>query len=308
MPVGSLEEDLLTEPTVRALVEQQQRLDVSYEALALRVVRLTDFPVAAFAASRVNPKDQRPLRLDYAFASRAWTVPLPRRGPVKAEGLSDCTAVGYTSGADDVRWPGLQAPVRMECVGAPPFPGHRWPRVLGFLVADRPAKAEYVRTVLGDATTPLGDPPWIVAHVVNDRARTWHAGFAAALRRRHPESQRAFTQYALNERLRLGDVVTSKLADELTVASMIAQAGYGPATSPRIRYQALRDCLAKVASIAAQSNASVHMPRIGTGQAGGRWSIVRALVDEELAARGVPVVIYELPGTRTAVTQEELPL
>ncbi|MFE3494555.1 hypothetical protein [Streptomyces sp. NPDC059175] len=44
---------------------------------------------------------------------------------------------------------------------------------------------------------------------------------------------------------------------------------------------------------ALELGASVHMPRIGCGLAGGRWSRVEPLVVERLVARGVAVTVYD---------------
>jgi O-acetyl-ADP-ribose deacetylase (regulator of RNase III) len=65
---------------------------------------------------------------------------------------------------------------------------------------------------------------------------------------------------------------------------------------PRIRYAAVREALATVARFASESGASVHMPRIGAGQAGGRWPLIREIVDDTLTRRGVPVTVYVPPG------------
>lgn len=308
MPVGSLEGVQDSEPDMNSIVEWQRRLDVSFEALLVRVARLTDFPVVVFASAPADPRSLDVFRLDYAIPSRSWAGSLPRSGPVPSQGLVDCTAVGYTSGADAVQWKGLDSPSRMECVGAPPFPGHRWPRVLGVLFGTAESGPHpTLRIVFGDATDPMGSPPWIITHVVNDRARAWHGGFAAALRHRYPEAQARFFAAALKGRLRLGKTLVMDLGEDLTVATMIAQAGYGPSKRPRIRYQALQECLATVADAALKRRATVHMPRIGTGQAGGRWSIVGGLVDEELVARGVRVIVYDPPGTHPAQQpQQEL--
>jgi hypothetical protein len=77
---------------------------------------------------------------------------------------------------------------------------------------------------------------------------------------------------------------------------MIAQHGYGNSSRPRIRYEALTACLNALGKLALAENASVHMPRIGCGQAGGRWPVVRELIDEALLDRGVAVFVYDLPG------------
>jgi hypothetical protein len=50
-----------------------------------------------------------------------------------------------------------------------------------------------------------------------------------------------------------------------------------------------------VAAEAQRLAATVHMPRIGCGLAGGRWEEVGAIVEEELASRGVAVTVYDLP-------------
>lgn len=306
MPVGSFDELQETELSMRAALELRAKLDVSFEALLLRVVRLTEDPIVMFAASRSSPTEIEPFRLDYAIPSRTWAGPQPQRGLVPSDGLIDCTAIGFTSGVSRAVWPGLDRPVQMECVGAPPFPGHRWPRVLGLLygrAAEGPAR---IRLVYGDATNPMGSPPWIIAHIVNDRARAWHGGFAASLRKRYPEAQEDFIRQRTSGKSRLGENFVTELAPDRAVVSMVAQAGYGPSKNPRLRYEALGVCLGQLATEAEKRGARVHMPRIGTGQAGGRWSVVSGLIDEQLAARGVPVTIYDRTSAVLKPEQREL--
>ena len=47
--------------------------------------------------------------------------------------------------------------------------------------------------------------------------------------------------------------------------------------------------------VAEEHHASVHVSRIGCGLAGGDWEDVRRIVQEELADKGVPVIVYDLP-------------
>ena len=42
--------------------------------------------------------------------------------------------------------------------------------------------------------------------------------------------------------------------------------------------------------------ATVHMPRIGCGEAGGDWNIVSEMIDEALCRESIPVTVYDLPG------------
>jgi O-acetyl-ADP-ribose deacetylase (regulator of RNase III) len=80
----------------------------------------------------------------------------------------------------------------------------------------------------------------------------------------------------------------------LWVADMVAQRGMkaGP-EGPPIRYVGLRECLGKLAGDATRPWASVRMPRIGCGLAGGQWEEVEPIVLDELVARGVEVAVYD---------------
>jgi hypothetical protein len=53
--------------------------------------------------------------------------------------------------------------------------------------------------------------------------------------------------------------------------------------------------LAKVAAFARENSASIHLPRIGSGQAGGDWGIVREIIAQRLTAARLAVTIYDLP-------------
>ena len=95
----------------------------------------------------------------------------------------------------------------------------------------------------------------------------------------------------------LGAVHMHQAAPDVWVASLVAQAGYGPSPTgqPRLRLHALRQALETLAGHAADRGAGVHMPLIGTGQGGTPWPKVRDLILEELAGRHLPVTVYVLP-------------
>jgi O-acetyl-ADP-ribose deacetylase (regulator of RNase III) len=138
--------------------------------------------------------------------------------------------------------------------------------------------------------------------VVNDAAITWGGGgFAAAVKQRWPSVHKAFTAQVTSGKsaLRLGNVVTCEVEPALTLVSLVAQHGYGASVRPRIRYGALREGLLRVSEMAKALNASVHMPRIGTGQAGGSWPVVEEIVNETLTGVGVRVLVYDLPQGKT---------
>jgi len=60
-----------------------------------------------------------------------------------------------------------------------------------------------------------------------------------------------------------------------------------------IRYKAVKECLEKLAKEAEILNASIHMPRIGCGLAGGKWDKIEPLIQETLIKNNIPTIIYD---------------
>ncbi|MGW6557196.1 macro domain-containing protein [Streptomyces hydrogenans] len=152
----------------------------------------------------------------------------------------------------------------------------------------------YVR---GDATAPRGKGVRIVAHVCNDLGG-WGKGFVLAVSRRWPEPEAAFRRWhrerAAND-FGLGAAQFVQVAPHLWVANLVGQRGIrtGRSTGVPVRYEAIDRALGHLADKAVELGASVHMPRIGCGLAGGRWERVEPLVRERLVERGIPVTVYD---------------
>lgn len=300
MPIG-IGRRIEKEPvTVANILLLEDEYDVSTEAISLRLAHLTNEPCTIFVASRASDHPNAVHRIDYSVPSRTSTLDFPRGlqiGPKTI--LSECTAIGYTSKGTE-RWSSYPE-INIECVGIPPFPNHRWPRIVGIArpassTKSVPMQINYLR---GDALEPRGVGSKIIAHIVNDKTPNWGAGFPRSLKKKWPDVQKDFSNWAHTYRknFRLGEAYTSVLSDDLAIVHMVAQHGYGPSQEPRIRYAALNECLDKVASIASRRSATVHMPKIGTGQAGGNWDIIADLVDAILVSEDIGVTVYTLPGT-----------
>jgi len=154
-----------------------------------------------------------------------------------------------------------------------------------------------IRYLVGDATTPIGEGPKIIAHVCNDRGG-WGAGFVLAISRRWPEPEAAYREWhdaRESSGFALGVVQLVAVGDEVSVANMVAQRGFQhTAEGPPLRYDALEQCLAELARIAADAGATVHMPRIGCGLAGGEWAMIGPLIEKTLGTAGVEVTVYDL--------------
>lgn len=157
----------------------------------------------------------------------------------------------------------------------------------------------------GDATRPATGGRNIIAHICNDIGG-WGKGFVMALSRRWPEPEKAYRKWYSEKSppFELGAVQAIEVAHNLFVANMIAQHGIrGNSEGPPIRYAALRSCLETLSEDARRLDASVHMPRIGCGLAGGTWERVEPMIVATLLADRVPVHVYdfEAPASDKAI-------
>jgi O-acetyl-ADP-ribose deacetylase (regulator of RNase III) len=303
MPTESLPELREDQFDIEHLMALRHDYRVSTEALLRRATKLTTRPIAMFAASRIKAQDVvSEFRIDYTVPSRAWAPPLQRGSHRPANSvLADCTAVGFTAKRRE-DWSDHLRNIEVQAVGAPPFPGQRYPRVLGLL---RPRGVRRIKetelvVVHGDATAPRGRGAKLIVHLVNDKTANWGGAFARALRERYPIAQEDFREWAREDpgRLQLGAVFVSEIDNDLHVATMVAQHGYGSSPNPRLRYLALKECLTVVSAFAGEHECTVHMPRIGAGQAGGRWPVIRELVEEALTRHAIAVTVYVPPNQR----------
>lgn len=143
----------------------------------------------------------------------------------------------------------------------------------------------------GDATDPKVDGPKIIAHVCNNKGG-WGRGFVLALSVRWEEPEEAYRAWSRSG-IRLGNIQTVEVGEGVWVVNMAAQNGYASRGNPvPLDYRALEDCLSQVNSVAVSMGASVHMPRIGCGLAGGKWGEVEKIIFRTLPE--VPVYVYDL--------------
>jgi O-acetyl-ADP-ribose deacetylase (regulator of RNase III) len=164
--------------------------------------------------------------------------------------------------------------------------------------------------VTGDATAPDRSGPVVIAHVCNDLGR-WGRGFVMALSKRWPEPRERFVAWhesgASGEEgpFELGRVQFVRVEPDLWVANVIGQHGLTAkkGVAP-VRYDAICTGLTDVARFAAGHRATVHMPRIACGLAGGTWDKVEPLIADTLLAAGVETFVYDLPGKRTGRPQD----
>ncbi|MEU7551196.1 Appr-1-p processing protein [Streptomyces sp. NPDC044571] len=159
---------------------------------------------------------------------------------------------------------------------------------------------EPLRIVAGDATSPQVEGPKIIPHVCNDIGG-WGRGFVRAVSQRWPEPERQYRAWYRGRGgndFGLGAVQLVRVRADLWVANMVGQRGIRRAAPtgggrPPIRYEAVARCLEVLGGHAVGLGASVHMPPIGCGLAGGTWPRIEPLITGALCARGVAVTVYD---------------
>lgn len=302
MPLGSLPHVLDGASSLEELLVARREFDVSVEALFRRVVALSETPCAMFVARPTS----KGYALEYAIPSRNWSPSFRKGQLVPTDSvIPTCVGIGHTVKAIET-WPGGQAGTRIEAVGVPGHPGSSLPRVVVWCRnTEQPdSEGRRIEYLYGDATHPHSRGESILVHVVPDDTRVWGGGgFAASLRRAYGNVQADFIEWRATfpGRVPLGEVRFARATDSLVVTSIVAQAGHGPAPRPRIRYAALQRGLDAVARAAAEQGATLHMPRIGTGMAGGRWEVIEDILTESLQRFDVSAFVYDLPSRAGAV-------
>lgn len=150
-----------------------------------------------------------------------------------------------------------------------------------------------IRYVKGDATEPEGDGIKIIAHCCNNIGG-WGSGFVLALNKKWWKPKERFLR--MPKILGMADLVPVDPDSDVWVANIIGQRGVkGPGNPRPIDYDALECGLRVVAQYAKHHNASVHMPRLGCGLAGGSWAVVEEIISNAFFEE-TEVVVYDFPG------------
>jgi len=153
-----------------------------------------------------------------------------------------------------------------------------------------------IRYIKGDATSPQAKGIKIIAHICNDLGG-WGKGFVLAISKRWKEPELEYRKWhreKAKNNFALGNIQIVQVEKYVYVANMIGQRGMKTGShGVPIRYEAVYECLKKLAGIARKQNASVHMPRIGCGLAGGKWNKIEPIIENTLIVEGVKTVIYD---------------
>jgi hypothetical protein len=319
MPIGSFPDLADDQVSIKRVLDLRKEFEVSTEAVLLRTVRLSKQPLAAFSAVAKEMAGETRYVVEYCVGSMPWPVEL-KPGLVLPENtaLRKCIAINYTTEGSET-WTPEVGEIKVQAVGLVPYPApakanpsdyfstnrtgasHGIPRTVGLIW---PNSDKIIPTypslvcLIRDATIPVDDTiPTIIAHIVNDKTPNWGAGFGRFLAKKWSGAQDNFrAEWTRHGRLSLGTSVLTEISSNIAAFHMVAQHGYGPSPKPLLRYEHLRECLRELADRALAMQANVQMPRIGAGEAGGSWPVIKEMIEDELCRRGVAVTVCELPG------------
>jgi len=159
-----------------------------------------------------------------------------------------------------------------------------------------------IKYIKGDATNPITKNNVIIPHICNNIGM-WGAGFVLALSNKWPNTRKEYLKWYQtlldgkdNDNVfELGNVqyVNVDYVNNIFVLNMIAQNNIKNKFNQNpIDYEALDKCLKKLSVSILGLNYEVHMPKIGTGLAGGDWNIIEEIIIHHLINNNIKVVVY----------------
>ncbi|WP_137904567.1 macro domain-containing protein [Chryseobacterium sp. 2VB] len=153
-----------------------------------------------------------------------------------------------------------------------------------------------IQYLKGDATVPQAKGIKIIAHICNDIGG-WGKGFVLAVSKRWEEPEKEYRnwhRFRSKNNFALGEIQLVQVEKYIFVANIIGQKGIKTGSNGvPVRYDAIEKALEKLSNEALLLNASVHMPRIGCGLAGGKWEKIEPIIERTLLVKNVEVYVYD---------------
>jgi len=286
-------------PSVEGLIELATKYKASLESVFIRYAEVIDKPCAVLIGIF---QSQNKIVIDYYKTSKTFPASLPYSLEIPPESKAyECTTPGWTA-REQVQWSVLgDKTYNLFAVGISPYRRDKKPRV-GMLIlpsesVDLSSEAGKVILEIGDATKPRGKGKKIIAQVVNTSAALGR-GFGYSLSKNYPAVKDELKKWHSDKKeFVLGNTNLVKINEELYVFQMLAQKGIFPKGNEiPLKYNELRRCLIQLREAAQELNCSVHMPAIGSGNAGGDWNIIIGMIHDELVNHEVKVNIYLFQG------------
>ncbi len=147
-----------------------------------------------------------------------------------------------------------------------------------------------MKTVKGDLIDLATEGKFdVIAHGANC-FRTMGRGIAAQIKSHFPEAYDADCRTAFADRVKLGSctAATVRWSEEIRFDVVNAYTQYDYRGSNPLDYKALRSCMRWLGDTYAGRR--IGMPKIGAGLAGGDWTRIEKIIEEELGDEDVTIV------------------
>jgi O-acetyl-ADP-ribose deacetylase (regulator of RNase III) len=134
----------------------------------------------------------------------------------------------------------------------------------------------------------------IIAHGVNCQG-VMASGFAKGLREKFPWAYESYKEFCdlRDEEYLLGTIRWSKSETEnIRIAHCFTQLSYGKENFRYVSYDAIDDCMIKLANECIIGETKICMPMIGAGLGQGDWEIIEKIIDVQL--KPFDVTVFQL--------------
>jgi O-acetyl-ADP-ribose deacetylase (regulator of RNase III) len=121
-------------------------------------------------------------------------------------------------------------------------------------------------------------------------------GIAKTIRDEFPEAYAADLETQAWDISKLGTISCAGIENGRTVINAYTQYrwyGVGLSGGPLCEYDALRSCFKDIKKRFGEKSLRFGIPAIGAARAGGDWSIISAIIDEEMEGEDVTFVEYD---------------
>jgi hypothetical protein len=287
--------------SLQSLLDIANKYKASVESVFLRFCEVVDKPCTIILASFTD-EAQKSLSIDYSKSSKKSVLSFDKTKTIpNTSHAFECLNPGWTSYGKE-NWATFgNTEYLVSSIGLPPIKKQKRSRVGILLVPEhyQESSTGNILIVNGDATKPRGAGIKIIVQIVNTSGGLGF-GFGRAMSKNWPASKQAIINWMKDkDEFSLGESKLTRLSDEVYVYQMIAQKGIFPKEGDiPLRYDSLKNCLVELSTVALQMNATVHMPKIGSGQAKGDWGIIEGIIHDELISKGISVMVYVLPGSQ----------
>jgi O-acetyl-ADP-ribose deacetylase (regulator of RNase III) len=146
-----------------------------------------------------------------------------------------------------------------------------------------------IHYLVGDATYPWGEGNKVIAHCCNNKG-AWGSGFVLALNKRWEMPELAYKSLNVYNG---GKVQFVPVSQNIIVANIIGQDGYGTDGKQYVNYEWIDQGLGVVNDFADLTNSTIHMPRIGCGLAGGTWDKMEQIIEDTRSFKN-SIFVYDL--------------